>query len=593
MQRARLTLRHFREERAAAVRQYAGNHWSGNTTRQSVPVNLLSQYVNIVGGSLVPENLRAMLSTFRRDQRPTVSKMQSWCNQQIVHERLSTTFKRVVVDALFSIGVAKVALATPADAASYAWSLKAGQPFCVRVDLDDFVYDIDHARDLAEATFMGHRVRVPLDAVKDSKIYNRSRNDLCPQEDKLYNAEGDERISVMGRGVYGLNYEEFEDHVDLWEIYLPRHRLVVTLSDDQVTGAVLGGREGLKDALRVQRWIGPDEGPYAVLGFGIVPGNSMPKAPVQDLMDLHLSVNNAFRKLLRQCENQKEVVLVSRAATEDGSRVIQTSDGDMVGVDDPKAMQMVKFNGPSNELFLFATQLRQLFSWLAGNLDVQGGLEPQSKTATQDKMLDANASRQTSTLQGEVTTFCSDVLKRMCWYWHHDPLSTQTAGYTLPGSKLTTMRTLTPQQRQQVPFEDMDVRVDPYSQPRQTPQTKLAALNQIMQGILTPMMPLLQQQGIQIDVNAYLQKVAQYMDMPDLTDVVTIAEPPSPDQQGGGGGAPGAGEQPKMPNQTERTYTRQNVPGRTRQGNDMNLISSLSGVNPGGAPNGQKNGVTR
>ncbi len=135
-----------------------------------------------------------------------------------------------------------------------------------------------------------------------------------------------------------------------------------------------------------------------------------------------------------------------------------------------------------------------------------------------------------------------------------------------------------------MPFEDMEVRADPYSLPHQTPKSRLDALNQIMQNILTPMMPLLQQQGITIDINAYLQKVAQYLDMPDLVDVVTIQEAPDPAQQGGGGP-----EQPKMPSQTERTYTRENVSARTTRGNDLNLVNSLSGVNPGGA---QRNGQT-
>jgi hypothetical protein len=168
MQRARLTLRYFREERREAVRQQAGKHWSEEGTRERVPVNLIAQYINIVGESMVPENLRAMLSTFKREHRSTVSAMQAWANKQIQRMLLGNTLKRVVIDSLFSIGIAKVGLATPADAASFAWNLQAGQPFCERVDLDDFVFDI-HARDFSECSFMGHRVRVPLDAVKDSK----------------------------------------------------------------------------------------------------------------------------------------------------------------------------------------------------------------------------------------------------------------------------------------------------------------------------------------------------------------------------------------------------------------------------------------
>ena len=54
-----------------------------------------------------------------------------------------------------------------------------------------------------------------------------------------------------------------------------------------------------------------------------------------------------------------------------------------------------------------------------------------------------------------------------------------------------------------------------------TPQSLLRDLNQVMQTIVIPMMPLLQQQGIMLDLNAYLRKVATYLDMPDLAEIVT------------------------------------------------------------------------
>src|SRR5439155_1748419 len=118
------------------------------------------------------------------------------------------------------------------------------------------------------------------------------------------------------------------------------------------------------------------------------------------------------------------------------------SDGEIIGVDDPKNMSMMTFNGPSNELFLFGTQLRQIFSWLAGNLDVQGGLEPQSKTLGQDKMLNENSSRQTTSLQDEVTAHATQVLKRLCWYWHHHPFQVQQSAHKV--QDMTATRTVTP-----------------------------------------------------------------------------------------------------------------------------------------------------
>ncbi len=103
------------------------------------------------------------------------------------------------------------------------------------------------------------------EAIVDSKLYNRKAAANLPESyDSLYNEQGDERINTLGRGYYLQDVEEFEPYVDLWEVYLPRQRLVLTFSDDMLTGAVGGEIDG---ALRVQRWIGPDCGPYHLLGM--------------------------------------------------------------------------------------------------------------------------------------------------------------------------------------------------------------------------------------------------------------------------------------------------------------------------------------
>src|SRR5205085_8976936 len=107
------------------------------------------------------------------------------------------------------------------------------------------------------------------------------------------------------------------------EVYLPRHRLVLTLSDDTVTGGAELGAGSDGGSLRIQPWLGRDQGPYHILSFGTVPGNAMPKAPVQDLVDLHEAANSAYRKMIRAVGRLKEIAAVQGGATEDGSRTME------------------------------------------------------------------------------------------------------------------------------------------------------------------------------------------------------------------------------------------------------------------------------
>ena len=581
MRRSRLMLRYPREQRLRAVEQYAGAHWSEEGVQETVPLNLLALYVAIVGRGLIAKNPRVMLSTFQKANKPTITAMNTWVNQELEEMHIARIFQRAIVDALFCVGCLKVSLTTPAESAHSAWGLKAGHPSISVVDLDDFVYDL-HARDWSEVSFIGHRYRVPLDAVRDDSSYSSERKNLTPSVDPLFNPEGDQRISVLGRTMYGSNTEEYEEMVDLWEVYEPRHRRIVTLScnpDAGPQGGTSYGRGSDVVPLRVQPWVGPATGPYHMLGFHVVPGNIMPKAPIQDLIDLHMLANNIYRKLSRQADRQKQILAVRGSATEDAARVQNANDGDIVRVDNPDNLKVMDFGGPNQVNMQLLLDAVNRFSTMAGNMELMGGLSPQSKTATQDKMLNENASGTMASMQDTTVTYVSSVIKSLCWYYHHDPIQVQRSTFSIPSMPaISVERAITPQQRLKVPWKDLQIKVDPYSMQHQTPQGRLQALDQLVQKTVMPMMQILQPQGITLDANAYLKKWGEYADDPDVAEILTITDPPA-QEPGGGGGGPAPG----MPAETTRNYVRENMPGRTQQGDMLNSMNALKGMDTGGA----------
>lgn len=571
-------LERFRSNKREMVRQYVGARYSEDGAPNAVPVNLLALYISIVGRNLIAKTPRFMLSTFNREARPIVRALETYGNREMERMQAAATMQRVVVDSLFSIGIAKVALATPSDAAQFSWRLTAGEPFLDDVDLDDFVFDA-HARNFDEVSFIGHRYRVPLDTVRDSKLYTKARKELTESRDEPYNLEGDERISRIGMGYWEMQTEEFEPHVDLWEVYLPRHRAVITLADEWLSGGpAADGDEGL----RMQRYIGPETGPYAIQCMMNVPGNIMPKAPLQDLVDLHESTNRSFRKVMRTVDRIKEWTAVQGGATEDGERAMSVNDGEIVSVDNPANVHTIVSGGQAvQQVLAIATVFRDLFSYQGGNLEVAGGLSPQAKTAHQEQILNQNAGGGIQDMQDKTVTFVSSVISKLAWYWHHHPASTYTAPYSVRGLKsIQHIRSITPDQRQAVPFSEIALEVDPYSLAHKTPQSRLKAINEVIQTIYLPLAQIAQQQGVSLDLNAYFEKAAQYMDEPDIDEILTIRRPPP--QNGGSPG--GSSEGPGMPAQTERTYTRQNMPGSTRQASDRNLVTSLLGIDTGGTP---------
>lgn len=569
---SRMVMKRFREERAEAVRKYVGIHYSDNGSVEKQPINLLANYVSIVGKSLIAQDPRVMLSVMAQEHKPMVSAMEDWANLQIQKVEFANTEQRIVHDGLFSMGMAKICLATPAMAAMTGWGLTAGEGSIMPVDIDDFTYDV-HARDFSQVSYIGHRYRVPIDVVKDARFYNKSRKKLQPSVDQPYNSQGDEKISMIGRTYYASNDQEFEDFVELWEFYLPRHRRVITMAADLMGELDYDETEPLMD----QPWIGPYCGPYHPLGFGTVPGNPWPLAPIMNLVDLHDATNRLWRKTIRQGERQKELLLVSGGATEDGNRVQNANDGEIIRCDNPDKAKPATFGGPNQANFQLAIETEKKFSEKAGNLELLGGTGPQAKTATQDKLLNENAGRAIQDMQQTVIKHTSGVLKALCWYWYHDPRNVMKTNFSVPGlPNISTVRTVTPPDRQRVPFEELKIEVDPYSLTYQTPQSRLQTITQTFTSFIVPMMPLLQQQGIGLDLNALLNKVGKYADMPDLIDFVKFIQPPDNE-------AASPADQPQVgkPAETTRNYNRtSNAGSNEEQSNDLSNSLSEGAAQP-------------
>src|SRR5207244_2506512 len=136
----------------------------------------------------------------------------------------------------------------------------------------------------------------------------------------------------------------------------------------------------------IQKWIGPDCGPYHFLSLGgWVPGSAMPMGPIMHLIDLAKAVNRNYRTLIEDSDRWKSVLPVPGGAVDDAGKLKQAKNGEMFQ-SDRADLREVQFGGINEGMFRFAKHLKELFSWLAGNLDIVGGLAPQARTAHQDAM---------------------------------------------------------------------------------------------------------------------------------------------------------------------------------------------------------------
>lgn len=594
---ARKILQWPRQERSDAIQLYHGSHWQ-NANMERRPCNGIAQYVQVTTRTLISDNPRVRLSTFNQKFKPHVSAMESALNHKIRKMQFARKEQKVVLDALFWIGIGMVGLADPAQASRTGFRTEAGQPFYEAVDPDDWVID-PHARNRDEVDFVGYRARVHIDAVKDSRHYSSARRKLEPTLANPYNLSGDRKASMLQMGQYLGITEELDDKIDLWYFYLPKHNCIVTVPEDYLSGP----REDRRgEALSYQDWLGPDNGPFHYLAYNEVPGNAIPVGPVQHIIDLDEAMNRTMRKLIRSADDYKEITTYRRGYDKDAKRVFDANHGDMVPVDDPDAIKTLVTTGQGlTVLPQIAAELQANFDRYAGNLSTQGGLAPQAKTATQENMLNQNSSGTVQDMQSKTLAHTQSVLLAIAWYEHYHPENVHRSLYSPKGyPQHQQVRELYPagqskskkgypQLSRDYDFWDMELEVDPFSMGIDSPEQQIAKIDDVLQKIIVPLMPILQQAGMGFNAGKYLGLKAKYINVPELPDIIdNLGDAQVPgaqgmdeqEQQG-----PSASTHTKtLPQSTNRTYTRQSGSEQTPGGMQRARMAQLSGVKLGGSP---------
>lgn len=584
---SRYMMEPFRQERYRVVSRIAGGRYHPNAADKRTYVNLLDLYVDVVGRNLISKNPRCMLSTFESFQKATVDAMEHWLNKEFENIDFANIMQRCVLDGFCSMGIAYVALASTMDAVMKGDEYYAGKP-CVRViDQDDFVFD-HRCKDIRDAEYIGHRYRVPLAMAKANTKFNKSARDrLSSAVNPDVNREGDKRIGTISGGSRGFD-DDYEEMVDLWQVWVRRADKIVTISEDDLSGPSGVWNNGKPEALRIQKWVGPDGGPYNILAYRLVPGQAFPKGPLQNVVDLDIAFNEAYRKLVREAANLKTVTLVQRDVSEDGDRLAATNDGGVCAVGNPGAIAEITMNGPNQGLFLFMREMFERFSIMSGNLMSLGGLAPQAGTLGAEQQLLSQSGGQIASMQDTTKAFVSDVADSLLWYHWNDPRSVQRVKLEgIEGVDLT--QEIYPWDHEDPEAlkregEMPEMSIDPYSMRNQTPQERATAIQTIITQVYAPLAQIALQQGVTLDFNKFMAMMAKYLDQPDIQQLFTITETPTPQEP------PGMEDDGTMPNSTKREYVRRSLGGDSSAAKNENMDSQLESGMASGSMNGESNG---
>ena len=493
-----------RAKRIDAIKQFVGFHYAGGGSEKVVPMNFIKLAMDIYTRTLAPKAPRVLVTTSKTAMKPAAANLELALNMIPIEINLGGTLRRIVTEALFSIGVAKIGLHAVGEALGHEY----GKPFVDVITLDNYFLDMT-ARHIDEIQYEGNDYWLTEDELHDSDHFKKSRlNDLTFEPNTTIGEHGEPRAEGIA---IQTSDEAYKQRVWVRDVWVPGEKLLHTY-------AVRSKRQ-----LGTVDWTGPERGMYRRLGFFDVPGNLLPLPPVSVWRDLHDLSNVLFRKLSTQADNQKTVAGFPGGQEDDVNAFKGATDGDGIQYNGRKP-EILTAGGVSPTTLAFVNVVRELSSYYGGNLDSIGGLAAQTETVGQDKMLTESAGAQMREMSGRTVDFVRSVFRDLAYYEWGDPVSERTLQKPIPGMGGVSIPMKWDRNSRQGDFNVFDLDIDVYSLQDDSPGLKLRRLGLIMQTYVLPLMPEIQAQGGQLDVQAILRTVAKYADFPELAELVTFVE---------------------------------------------------------------------
>ena len=544
------------QKRLDIIRQIVGRHYSTGAARERVLFPYLRMQTSILSRHLVSRSPRLLIETKDPKLRAQAKYLSEWFAQRSDCMDLEHILHRWAYEALiYPVGFIKVCGGDPGH---------NGYFYLDNIDPERMVWDMA-AKSWSQIDFVGHRYTISKDdLLKEENGYDQARvKPLRPDPYLQMNELGYEKTETLGQDT-PFNFWRLRDYIDVWELYLPKEGVLIHLP---VTGGIINYRP-----IKQEPYVGmlgrTNCGPFHRLTFEEVPGNLLGSPPVHAIFDMHEAINKIGRKSVRQAERQKTNMLVQQTMTSDADKVRKGGDGDYIPVSNPEMFKETRMGGPDQQNFAYLLNLSQQISKFGGNFDVLGGLDTDARTLGQERMLNANSNTLVQYLRDEVTSASAEVCRSLMWYeWNS--IRTQQVSMPVPGMPQERyVGQVTPEQRQIEDFYRLQFSVHPYSMGSVNPGQRMQQWLQIYQGVLQPSLPFLAQQGGMLDIVAFAKKLAEYMDLPDLDEVLKI-NPVDPMQQPQPMGAP----RTRPPGTGE--YTRTDVGQNNQQAQNDELLSMM------------------
>jgi hypothetical protein len=362
--------------------------------------------------------------------------------------------------------------------------------------------------------------------------------------------------------------EHFVERMEGDEVYLPYDKKIVWLSK-------AGGRLAEED------WKGPSHesdrivGPYHFLVLKKASNNIIPIAPILDILDLDELENLIYTKIHQSAAEHRHNVVTRNEG--DAKRIKDAGEFEIVHIEgDPSlALKDLEVGGVSPQLMAAGMHVKQLLNWVAGNMDVLGGLGQSADTLGQERLLATTSSKKLEKFQSATIDFVRNIYYDLGFYEVNDPLSGGEVWKEHAALGIRFPKQVNPFLLREE-FNRLNFAIDPYSLTERSPQARAAQLEQTIMTLMTGLQQQMMTQGVTIDVEALVKMLARYKNQPELTDILKFMGSAESMTQ-----AP-QGQRPPAPPFTSRENIRRNESGPDNQMGDQAIMALAQSGMPRG-----------
>lgn len=534
----------FNQRRAVLIQKTLGDNWSTDSKRATI-TSLLYRAYETFSFDLAINRPRCLVTARNQEHSGFARNFSIAINNYAKQINFADELMAGIMDALFGMAVFKrywspsekmmtvlnIEIEEPGEGASRGeWmeyreqqhiEVDPGQPMIERLCPEDWIYDTAMGR-RRHFRFEAHRYRRAVSDIKDDRRFNKEFREAITSSSKFGNTHEERAVKLSQQG-FEHDIDELEPMATLWDIWLPRQKTFVTMSDNpSLPPGAIGP------------WNGPPGGPFTPMIFSSLPDNFEPVSLLGNLEAAHDIINSTMRKMNMQARRQKNVTAYS-GPENDAIRYRDSNDGDLLRVMSPEAIQILKSSGVDPSIGQYASIMQQIGSKEAGNLELIAGTAQMSDTAAQDEMLNARSNAMQSKRMQRVAQVAGELYEALGWMLWHDAALEVPGTLDLP--KLGGIRvdaTWRPDDRMGE-IEDYEFSYTPYNEAYMAPAQKAQLINGLITNFYVPLLPVMQQSGQTLDFTEMAQFHEDMLNAAEIRRFIKPMPAPPPDMMGGGG----------------------------------------------------------